>query len=361
MGFFGRKQDKPAKQKNLGWGRATVEVIYTGDARDCLLATIDATAEVFGTAIGSRLADELVPGKFRGPRTAINSLRREGVAAIPAIAAIAAWVRSTIDKIPDDSGGYGVREGLLTLSDLRQIILSQAPSADTEVRAALRVFAGFLDGEVEEVARALLKMEYGRAARGAIAYLRNSRGDLQASLEAIEAYLDDHPGETGDGDYDYGRNDAMYTMQELASRIRANALKSESDMSEAPPVAEIAPHIANVELPSADDDDDDDDDDNDRYPDPSHNAANPGRGGAADSSSIRENIREEARIEARELLRSAARDDPDPSVRISALDNLWIHPGDSELVLELARTCLDSDDPGVRTATVRLLGRLAQA
>ncbi|MGB1016322.1 MAG: hypothetical protein ACPG4T_19450 [Nannocystaceae bacterium] len=351
MGLFGRKQTKP---QNLGWGRKTVAIVYTGEASERLLAAVDATAEVFGTPIGSRLADELVAGRFRGPRSAVNSLRREGIAGIPAIPAIAAWVRSTIGKISNDNGGYGVREGMLTLGDLRRMVLSQSMGAEIEVREGLRVFAGFLDGEVEEAARTLITTPSGRAARGAISYLRDSRGDLQASVQALEAYLDNHPGETGDGDFDYSRNDAMYAMQDIASRLRTTASKSEPE-----PSSPQAPHIADIELPSDDDDDDDLDDDDldddDELPSQGNHATCNRRREAAHSPDL-----DAIRTQVAELLRTAARDDPDPNVRIAALDNLSLNPGNTELRLELARTCLAAEEPEVRIAAIRLLGRLAQ-
>jgi hypothetical protein len=344
MAFFGRKKEQ--EKRGRGWGRAIVESVYTGDELDRLLSAVDTVAEAFGNPISKRLADELVHGTFTGPRTAVNSLRKEGLAAIPAIPAIGAWVRSSIGRIPDDAAGYGVREGLLALGDLRRMVMEQAMGGPPPLREALRVLAGFLEGDVEASARELLTTANGRAARGAISYLRDSRGEMQASLDAIEGYLDEHPGETGDGDFDYGRNDAMYAMQDLAARIR-RSVPTEPSAGAAAPTA-TAPLIADVTLPDKDfddtyDDDDDDDDDD------------------AEERELRQlNIAAEvAKNRAiAALLLDRVRTDPDAQVRAAALDALRLGISDAETLLDTARACMTDDAPYVRIAAVRLLSRL---
>lgn len=346
MAFFGRKREQDKLKR--GWGRAIVESVYTGDELDRLLSAVDTVAEAFGNPISKRLADELVHGKFTGPRTAVNSLRKEGLPALPAIPAIGAWIRSSIGRIPDDAAGYGVREGLLTLADFRRIVMEQAMGGSPPLREALKVLAGFLEGDVEASARELLTTANGRAARGAISYLRDSRGEMQASLDAIEGYLDEHPGETGDGDFDYGRNDAMYAMQDLAARIRRTVPTEPSAGTAAQPAT--APLIAEVTLPDKDPPVDDFDDDDDADDD-----------AAAEERELRRliiaaEIAKNAAIAA--LLLDRVRTDPDAQVRAAALDALRLGISDAETLLDTARACMADDAPYVRMAAVRLLSRL---
>ncbi len=342
MAFFGRKKEQ--EKRGRGWGRAIVESVYTGDELDRLLSAVDTVAEAFGNPISKRLADELVHGTFTGPRTAVNSLRKEGLAAMPAIPAIGAWVRSSIGRIPDDAAGYGVREGLLALGDLRRMVMEQAMGGPPPLREALRVLAGFLEGDVEASARELLTTANGRAARGAISYLRDSRGEMQASLDAIEGYLDEHPGETGDGDFDYGRNDAMYAMQDLAARIR-RSVPTEPSAGAAAPTA-TAPLIADVTLADKDfDDTDDDDDDDDDAEERELRQLN-----------IAAEVAKNRAIAA--LLLDRVRTDPDAQVRAAALDALRLGISDAETLLDTARACMTDNAPYVRIAAVRLLSRL---
>ncbi len=333
MGLFTRKP------KRLGWGRAAVETVYAGEPLAELLSAIEITADVFGNPVTSRLADELIPGKFAGPRTAVNSLRREGISAIPAIPAIAAWARSCIGKIPDDNAGYGVRESLFTLGDLRKIILGQGRGGSDAIRPALETFAGFLDGEVEDIARLLITTPNGRADRGAISYLRSSRGQIKASMDALGEFLDNHPGETGDGDFDYARNDAMYALQDLASRLRAQTPATPQPDAQVPTIAEVS--LDSEDHNNIDDDDDDDDVDDDiHFP------------------SRRQRLSPQQRDVVSELLIEAAQHDSEPMVRAQALDALNPHTGAAEPLVALARTCLTDDAPAVRSAAVRLLARL---
>ena len=214
MSIFSRK-------KNAGWGRDAIPGVFDDALTQPLLEAVDATSEAFGSAVAERLADEVVPGRFKGSRSAVNSLRREGLAGLPAIPIIAAWVESSLGRIPDDWAGYGVREGMLTLADFRKNVRARSFDSDGPAAEAITTFEDFLEGHVVSVAIALLNGPNGRACRGSIGYLRGVRRSPQRAVDALTAYLDNHPGETGDGDLDAARGDAIYALQELSERVRA--------------------------------------------------------------------------------------------------------------------------------------------
>lgn len=222
-----------SRKSNTGWGRDVVRVTFAGDERARLLRAIDITAEEFGSPVAQRLADEVVLNRFKGSRSAVNSLRREGIAALPSIPVVAAWIRNSVGRIPDDWAGYGIREGMLTLGDFRKHVWDRTYDASGEGGEALKTFDDFLEGTVQEIAFELLNGPNGRGCRGAISYLRSARQNPERCIEALGVYLDNHPGETGDGDLDCARGDAIYAMQELSQRARSNAIVATAAAREA--------------------------------------------------------------------------------------------------------------------------------
>ena len=91
-----------SKKTGAGWGRAALETALEEADLGPLLEAVEVTASRFGSPVAQRLADEVIPGPYKGSRSAVNSLRREGISALPSIPIIATWVQASLGRIPDD-------------------------------------------------------------------------------------------------------------------------------------------------------------------------------------------------------------------------------------------------------------------
>lgn len=224
MGLFGKKKTAPSDPSLKGWGRALVVQTFEAPLRDELLATIEPLSAAFPSRVGARLADQLVASGWVDARSAASALRKEGVRGLPALPALAAWVRRGVHTVPDDYAAYGMREAVSTLHGWRDLVAQHMARQQDEASVALQTLSAFCDGPMEAIAAELLLGPNLKCCRGAIPYLRGAKGNPDAALQALETWLDRTPSDGTDADLQYARSEAMQALQELAGRLEVQPI-----------------------------------------------------------------------------------------------------------------------------------------
>ncbi|HEY3003995.1 MAG TPA: hypothetical protein VGJ44_16740 [Kribbellaceae bacterium] len=185
-----------------------------------LAAAAQAISASTGSVAGTALTAALDPQHWQQSRSAIDGLRRFGVAALAGAPALAGWVRLCAPRAVSLEQQHTVFEGLLALAELRRL----AADPHDAPPQAVAVVTDFLDTAFETSLMTLLVPPLRVWHRGAVGYLRGLHGDperLMSVLNGFLAALDSSAQPKGDHDSwdEYTRMELVAAIVDLGPRL----------------------------------------------------------------------------------------------------------------------------------------------
>jgi len=166
-------------------GYACVHAAFPVAVLHGLPEAITTLGHAHASVVVPTLVTSLNPHHWRSSRTAVDGLREQGRAALCAAPAVAGWLKLCVDHGTEPDQKYGINEALHTLTTLRTMLAEPDPSAPP---AAYERVRRFFDEVFQPYLLTQLVPPVRYWQRGAVAYLRAMRGDLESMATALQRF-----------------------------------------------------------------------------------------------------------------------------------------------------------------------------